>query len=684
MKKIFSFIKTQIKKNPLLSIIILYLIIKLIDFSKNIVYFDEGIYIGIAKYFVSFGTQGYFESIRPLLLPALLMPFEYLGIPSIISSRIIGLLFSILSIIIVFHVTKKHFTKQSAIYASLLFATSFSIIIYSGYFLNDIIVYSFCLLAASLVLERKYFLSGLVIGLSFLLKFPTPLILIPTTIFIIIKEKIKFLLPLIKKGTGFLLTAGTYFTFNYFHYKGDLETRLLKPLLDASAIVQNDTWIYAKASVWRYLGQFIITEIFIFIFSALLIYLLIKNNNIKKYKEPILLFIGTALTFFVYFSFKVARYDPRYIISIIPFFAVLAGVGLKLFFKTIIKFKSYRIIARNTAIFVLSLIAILIIIFYMKPMQNDNSMIEVISGYDGEVLITNSGVPIVYTHAKTDMIASPSILYAYSQYKLNDKAKWFAIDLYGYPCKDQDDECRSDINKKIDLITQNNNIVNCGYLHGSRYIIISKDKKDNLIELERCIKNLDDWNFRLNTKNKINARATVVINEEGEIHNKNVLDNFIEFSEQNNIDTKIFIGDTDNKINQETLKYFRNTTNDIGILIKKDRDYKKFKDKISQLFDKDIHYLSTYDDEWHNDVILDKSSYKFILGSWFNKNISQYYKNIDFYVIENWEEKKLFSNKILENNFESLKESDYDIWIDIPIYALNTSQIETIKRILKN
>ena len=57
----------------ILAICFLYIFLKSMVYLKGIVFFDEGVYVGIAKYFVSAGKIGYFESIRPLALPLLLI-----------------------------------------------------------------------------------------------------------------------------------------------------------------------------------------------------------------------------------------------------------------------------------------------------------------------------------------------------------------------------------------------------------------------------------------------------------------------------------------------------------------------------------------------------------------------------------------------------------------------------------
>src|SRR3989344_3908686 len=125
----------------LFAICCLFLFLKILYFSNGDAYFDEGVYISIAKYITSGVEKGYFESIRPLMFPVLLSPLQLFSFNQFIAGRVLSLVLVICCILLVYYITKTHFGKDAGIWAALLFAVSPSIIRFGGYILPDIVAY---------------------------------------------------------------------------------------------------------------------------------------------------------------------------------------------------------------------------------------------------------------------------------------------------------------------------------------------------------------------------------------------------------------------------------------------------------------------------------------------------------------------------------------------------------------
>lgn len=58
---------------PIWWVLVFFVVAKLLFFTKfMVVLWDEAVYIGIGKFFLSLGSVGLFEPIRPIVLPLFL------------------------------------------------------------------------------------------------------------------------------------------------------------------------------------------------------------------------------------------------------------------------------------------------------------------------------------------------------------------------------------------------------------------------------------------------------------------------------------------------------------------------------------------------------------------------------------------------------------------------------------
>ncbi len=131
----FSLKKHQ-NKILFVAFFLFYLIFKLVFYLQGKVFFDEGIYVGLAKYFVSFGQAGYFETLRPLALPFLLIPFQKLPVNSLFTGRLLSLVLVFFCYLITYQITKKWFGEKAALWSAFLFSTSYTFLSFTGYISN--------------------------------------------------------------------------------------------------------------------------------------------------------------------------------------------------------------------------------------------------------------------------------------------------------------------------------------------------------------------------------------------------------------------------------------------------------------------------------------------------------------------------------------------------------------------
>ena len=167
-----------------------------------------------------------------------------------------------------------------------------------------------------LVLQKRQFIPGLLLGFSFLMKYTTLLIIIPLTIYTYIQNRKKllniifFTLPLLISAF-FSLGLNYAFTTHPLQFNQAVGVQFMNPL---SALVR---WFFSPT-----FG--------LFTFSPILILSILGIQNYRKTVPLSFLIIASSSTAYVLFwsSYIVSQfggggYSARYLIPIIPFFVLI-------------------------------------------------------------------------------------------------------------------------------------------------------------------------------------------------------------------------------------------------------------------------------------------------------------------------------------------------------------------------
>ncbi len=432
------------------------LLLKIILLPYTSVFFDEGIYVGIAKNFASQG--GHFESIRPLALPALLTPLQFLPTSSLTSGRIFSLLLILTLLTAIYFTTKKAFNETTAFWTTFIYAASVSTFFNAGLILTDLTAYSLIFLATLLTYQKRYFYSGLMTGLAFLFKFPAPLILIPLAILTLTRKN--KLSNLSKLALGSILTATPYFIFNLMKHGSNF----LQPLLDASALIEKESWVYANGTLLRYLAHLTFTEIS-FILAIISSFYLWKNH-----KQQLFYFASPAIIFLTYFIVRVPRYDPRYTMPMIPFLALISAIAITDYNPE--KIKKYALLA------IILIPTIIITLFTFQPINHTPFEINALS-------LTNTAFTLLETSNRSDLTFSQDLGGIYTQY-VTQNYSYLLITPDSFLCPTQ--VCQDKINSQISQLLHNAPIQHCNYFHNMPLIIVSKNPK---ISPQDCANNLN-------------------------------------------------------------------------------------------------------------------------------------------------------------------------------------------------
>ena len=284
------------------------------------VWWDSGAYIGMGKYIFSGGTVGLWEDIRPVVWPVVLGFGWWIGFNPEIFGRVITFLLSIGCVILVHVLSKRFFDEKTALFASSIFAFS-PVFFYLGFHTYTEIPSLFLLLLSFYFLTSgKYFVAGFFLGLSTLTRFPMGIFLLPASLYFLQRNhKLKITTFFIAAFFGALFP---FLIFNYFMYGSFLATFTA----GASAIKHVLGCNVLRAMPWpAYFGWIVLSEHPVHLFAVLGVLYALFSKAKKAY-----FVIAAAIVPLIYYSQMSCR-DYRYLLSFLPFIAMLTGYGLNIF-----------------------------------------------------------------------------------------------------------------------------------------------------------------------------------------------------------------------------------------------------------------------------------------------------------------------------------------------------------------
>ncbi len=294
------------------------------------IHWDEAVYISMGKYLYSFGTQGLFESIRPLGLPLLLGFFWKLGFGTVLVYQTLIFLFALGVILLVYLLGKEIFSDEAGILASLILVFTPLFFQSSIAILTEIPAAFFILLSIFLFVRQKHaFVVGSIASLAFFFKFPAGLVAIALLLLFILQchghmrsifqRAIYFLF-------GFTVVQLPVFFFNYLHYKDYSATffdAIFRPVLLAGTHADNA--IHAVNSNWENIFYYVFQLVSnnpLLLLGFLGLFVALFSLSVDRSKA-LALFVPFVV-FFVYFT-SIVNKQPRFAVLFLPFLALFAG-----------------------------------------------------------------------------------------------------------------------------------------------------------------------------------------------------------------------------------------------------------------------------------------------------------------------------------------------------------------------
>ena len=327
-------IKTYLfDKNYLLFGIILFgLIFKLLTFL-NIpdLWWDSASYAGYGNFFWSFGKVGFFDVVRPPLLPLLMGFFWKIGLDSLIIGTLIQIIASTISIYLVYEISQRLFNKKGvSLIAAFLLAIDPIIFNNSQHQLTEPLAMCLALFAVLYYIKahdskdfstRYLIISGVFIALSFLTRFTFFVIFFALLFLLISTEKIKKANEKIKKTFLFTISAIMiiipYLIYNLFMFQN-----IFHPWQQVAYEMS------LAGQVMDYPLTYYLTGIpevsMIMIMAVVGLVLLLKDWKDEKNKIILLLFILG----FAYHMTLVEVKVLRYAILFLPFLIIITAYGI--------------------------------------------------------------------------------------------------------------------------------------------------------------------------------------------------------------------------------------------------------------------------------------------------------------------------------------------------------------------
>ena len=442
-------------KNPLWIILGVSLIVRLLYLLRNNpLWWDSHVYISMGKYLFSNGELGFWESFRPLIHPFLLGLFWKIGFSPVVIGKILDLIFSLITVGLVYHITQKIWNQPIAAMAAVIFSFTPFFIIFTGILLADPLALMFGLLGILFLLEKptlpRYAMSGFFLALSFLTRFPQGIWFAVGGILIILRHtnwitKIKNSFAYLM---GFVIPIIPYLLLNYSFYQDPFI-----PFTAGSWIVTTSTWLYGSGISFYVTHFFLTNPLFLFFFGY--IFLFIKE---KLWKNNAHIFVlGIIALTFIYFL-TVPRKEVRYLATALPFLAMSVGYTLVTLYHQLMQSKKPLVTPRFFIV-----LCLLLFILPMppqlhleRPPQFTNEIKDAILASPSAALVLASNPEYIsFLDQKTETF--DGLDYALTIYQQNEKKyQLLLINDCDFPCALGDALCEEQKQQFLMLVREEN------------------------------------------------------------------------------------------------------------------------------------------------------------------------------------------------------------------------------------
>lgn len=303
------------KQKLLLLIIAVFIIAKtLIALSFHPAQWDEAVYVGMGKYIYSSGQSGFWEPIRPPVLPLLI------GLLNPFTAEMLMTAFAAGTILLTYIIAAKLFNERAAILSALLVAGSTIFFKQSSLFMTEIPSTLLALATLYFLITQRLTAASATSGLAALTKFPHFLLIIILLLPLLqLLQQKKLKIAAAKTAVPFATIILIYLTINFFSYGQNIRAAL-EPLILAASHQSNPIEAVHGLlyNAFFYLIVLVKQNLF-FIFLPLGVIAAVRT---KKY-----LLLSYLATYLLYFTLIINKQE-RFALLFLPAAAILAGQGV--------------------------------------------------------------------------------------------------------------------------------------------------------------------------------------------------------------------------------------------------------------------------------------------------------------------------------------------------------------------
>ena len=405
-------------------------------------WWDSSVYIGIGKYIYSSGNSGLYEASRPLVWPLILGFFWKIGMDAIFFGKLVVLLSGAGIITVAYLIAYELFGKKIALISALLLAFSPTFFLFNSIIFSEIPSTFFAVLGIYFFVKKRYNLSGLFFGITFMARFFQILLAIPFYLFFIylMHKKKATLKQFFASILFFLIPVTPYLIVNLFLFKNPFY-----PFFLQSYMTQFTGWVYSQPFWFYFLN--ITKENALALFSIIGILFIFKNEKGIKQIVPF-----AFLMAFIPYNFA-AHKEMRFLISVFPLLYISTAYGIVKFSEL---FKKHG----NIIILLILLIGAFQVAPKLRLNDYDDKLDTFYSFMESNDIksglwISNPSF-IAYNNAEADeLIYYP--LYNINQIneldKKSDEAKYVLINTCDIlPCPPNESQCNKEHSNFINLL----------------------------------------------------------------------------------------------------------------------------------------------------------------------------------------------------------------------------------------
>ncbi|MBW2992577.1 glycosyltransferase family 39 protein [Candidatus Woesearchaeota archaeon] len=283
----------------------------------NEILWDSAVYVETGKYIFSLGSSGIWESVRPLVWPLILGAVWKIGLDPVVFGKLIVFLMGVGIVYLTYILGKDIFDRKIGLLAAVFTAFTPTFLLTNSQLLTAIPSTFFAVLGFYLFVKKKYFYSGLLLGIAFMTRFLQLFVFILLVIYLLIfyfrkKEKLKNILMI---GAGFLIPVIPYLILNTILYGNPIH-----PFLLQSYMAKYTGWFWWEPLSFYFVNLF--KENFLVLFAIPAFYFLFK----KKDKEKLLVLL-LFLVYFIYYN-SIIHKEMRFLVTLFPYLFLITAYGL--------------------------------------------------------------------------------------------------------------------------------------------------------------------------------------------------------------------------------------------------------------------------------------------------------------------------------------------------------------------